>query len=224
MLVFAVVAADRRRKNVHGKALVGAIAALVTVAVFLVLTRTVFAGVTALAAIATLIPIAALISIAAVIAVATLTALALRAGFGLNLDTVFARRVDQLFVAVFIVVEILATLAALIFEACTIFAQDAEIVIGELQVIFALDAVAGELRVAGHALVLFEQLRRIAALPVILAVSTTSGLSPEVLSPLSPASAPAAALTIIDQILDFPNQKLPPFAWVAGLRTSGGGA
>ena len=80
--------------------------------------------------------------------------------------------------------------------------------VGELEIIFALDAVAGELRVARHALVLFEQLRRVAALPVVLAIA--SGLSPEVLAPLSPTAAPAAALSIIDQMPTSLTQKLSP--------------
>jgi hypothetical protein len=61
-----------------------------------------------------------------------------------------------------------------------------------------LDAVAGKLRVAREALVLLEQLRCVAALPIVLAVA--SGLSPEVLSPLPPTTAPATALSLIDQI------------------------
>jgi hypothetical protein len=66
----------------------------------------------------------------------------------------------------------------------------------ELKVIFGLDPVARELRVASKALVLLKQLGGIPALAVILPVS---GL-PEILAPLSPATAPAAALTIIDQM------------------------
>jgi hypothetical protein len=67
----------------------------------------------------------------------------------------------------------------------------------ELQVIFGLDTVAGELRVARHALVFLEQLGGIAALPVVLAVAR---LSAEALASLSPTAATAAALTIIDQM------------------------
>jgi len=66
----------------------------------------------------------------------------------------------------------------------------------ELKVIFGLNAVACELRVARHILVFLEQLRGIAALPIILPIS---GL-PHVLGSLSPATAPAAALTIVDQM------------------------
>ena len=67
----------------------------------------------------------------------------------------------------------------------------------ELEIIFGLDAVARELRVTRHALVFFEQLGGIAALAIVLPVAR---LSAEVLAPLSPAAAPAAALSIIDQM------------------------
>ena len=69
--------------------------------------------------------------------------------------------------------------------------------IRELEIIFGLDAVARELRIARHALVFFEQLGGVAALAIVLPVAR---LSAEVLAPLSPAAAPAAALSIIDQM------------------------
>jgi len=67
----------------------------------------------------------------------------------------------------------------------------------ELQIIFGLNPVAGQLRITRHALIFLEQLRGIAPLAVILAVAV--GPSADVLRPLSPATAPATALTIIDQ-------------------------
>ena len=69
--------------------------------------------------------------------------------------------------------------------------------IRELEIIFGLDAVARELGVARHALVFLEQLGGIAALAIVLAVSR---LSAEILTPLSPTTAPAAALSIVDQM------------------------
>ncbi len=69
--------------------------------------------------------------------------------------------------------------------------------VGELKIIFGLDPVACELRVACHALVFLEQLGGVAALAIVLPVSR---LSAEILAPLSPTTAPAAALTIIDQM------------------------
>ena len=53
----------------------------------------------------------------------------------------------------------------------------------ELEIIFGLDAVARELRVARHALVFFEQLGGIAALAIVLPVPR---LSAEVLAPCPP--------------------------------------
>jgi hypothetical protein len=54
------------------------------------------------------------------------------------------------------------------------------------------------LRVARHALVFLEQLRGITALAILLPVAW---LAAKVLAPLSTTTAPAAALSIIDQIL-----------------------
>jgi hypothetical protein len=70
--------------------------------------------------------------------------------------------------------------------------------VGKLEPVFGLDAVAGELRVARHALVLFEQLGGIAALAIVLAIAGLTAT--DVRAPLSSAAAPAAALTIIDQM------------------------
>ena len=105
---------------------------------------------------------------------------------------------DQLFLAL-IAFEFFVALAArvLLFEASAILAQDAEIMVRELEIIFGLDTIAGELRIARHALVLFEQLGGIAALAIILAVAR---LSTEVPASLPSTTAPAAALTIIDQM------------------------
>jgi len=87
---------------------------------------------------------------------------------------------------------------ALVFHARAVLAQDSEIVIRELQIIFRLDTVPGELSVARHALVFFEQLGGIAPLAIILPVARLSAT--EVLSPPLSAAAPAAALTIVDQM------------------------
>jgi hypothetical protein len=67
----------------------------------------------------------------------------------------------------------------------------------ELQIIFGLDAVAGELRVARHVLVFLKQLGRVAALAIVLPIAR---LTAEILAPLAPAAAAAATLTIVDQI------------------------
>ena len=98
-----------------------------------------------------------------------------------------------------IVFDVLASRAALLVEAGAALAEDTVIMVGELQIIFGLDAVAPELRVAGHALVLFQELRGIATLAIVLAVAVRP--STEVLRPLTPAAATAATLlSIIDQM------------------------
>src|SRR4029079_16079778 len=89
------------------------------------------------------------------------------------------------------------TARILVLEAGAVLAKDAEIMVRELEIIFGLDAVPRELRVARHALVFLEQLRGIAALPFILAIAR---LSAEILAPLPTTTAPAAALTIVDQM------------------------
>ena len=74
--------------------------------------------------------------------------------------------------------------------------------IGELQKIFGLHPVAGELGVTCHALIFFEQLRGVAALAIVLAITT--GLTTHSLGTLPAAAAPAATtLSIIDQMPTF---------------------
>jgi hypothetical protein len=79
----------------------------------------------------------------------------------------------------------------------------------ELQVIFGLDAVPGELRIPRHALVLFKKLRRISALAVVLTIAVRPSAT-DVLGPLPATAATAAALTIIDQMpTSLTKKKLP---------------
>ena len=69
-----------------------------------------------------------------------------------------------------------------------------------LQIIFGLDAVTPELRVARHALVFFEELRGVATLAIVLAVAVRPAA--QILGPLASAAATAATLlSIIDQML-----------------------
>ena len=71
--------------------------------------------------------------------------------------------------------------------------------IGELEIIFGLDAVAGELHVARQCLVLLEQLGGVAALAIVLAVAV--GTAGNTLGMLPTAAATAATLAIVDQEL-----------------------
>lgn len=105
----------------------------------------------------------------------------------------------QLFVALILVVVTGTALSLLLFKARAAILQDAEIMIGVLEVIFGLDAVAGELGIAREALVFLHELGGIAALAVILTVAT--GVARHSLRTLSAAATTTAALTIIDQLV-----------------------
>ncbi len=100
------------------------------------------------------------------------------------------------------IVAILVTLVAaraliLLLEARAAVFEHTEIMVGELEVIFGLHAIAGELHVARQRLVFFEQLGGVAALAIVLAVAVrTAG---NTLGTLSTTTATAAALTIVDQ-------------------------
>ena len=114
---------------------------------------------------------------------------------------------DKFAIAV-VLVAIIAVLTALILEAGTAFAKHSEIVVRILQIIFGLHAVSRELRIARHALVFFQELGGIAALAIILAVARLSAEVPT--APLSPAAAPAAALSIVDQMPTSLRSELSP--------------
>lgn len=96
---------------------------------------------------------------------------------------------------------LLLLLLLLILEAGATFLEDAKIMIGELKVIFGLDAVPGELGIPRHALVFFEKLGGVAALARVAGV--TAAVALHSLGPLPSATATAATLllTIVDQVL-----------------------
>ena len=108
-------------------------------------------------------------------------------------------RLLLILILVLVGVVIVALAAALLLEAGAVLVEDAEIMVGILQIIFGLDAVALHLRVAGQALVFLQELRGIAALPVVLAVAGTGIACWAARPPPPPPAAPAAALTIVDQ-------------------------
>jgi hypothetical protein len=117
---------------------------------------------------------------------------------------------NQLLVAVVLI--LITALTALLFEAGAAFAKNAVIMIRKLQIIFGLHAVAGELRIARHALVFLKQLRGIATLTIVLPI--TLGPAANVLRPLPPTTATAAPLAIIDQV-HFPSKKQKVAPWPA---------
>ena len=79
--------------------------------------------------------------------------------------------------------------------------------IGELEIIFGVDAIARALRVGGHVLVFLEQLAGIAARAIIDAAAVTllaalalaAATAAAIAVAATTATAPAAALTIVDQ-------------------------
>ena len=99
---------------------------------------------------------------------------------------------------VVVVIHVLIALRTLILEPRAAFAQHAKIMVRELKKIFGLDAVARELGIARHALVFFKQLRGVAALAIVLPV--TGLATAEVPASLPTTTAPAAALSVIDQM------------------------
>jgi hypothetical protein len=103
-------------------------------------------------------------------------------------------------VVVILVAVIVAALAALLIKPRAALAEDAIIMVGILEVIFGLHPVAGELRIARHALVFFQKLGGVAALAIVLAIAIRP--AGNVTRRLSSTTAAAVALlSIVDQIL-----------------------
>ena len=103
--------------------------------------------------------------------------------------------------------EIVAARSGLLFlETRPAFAQHAEIMIGELQIIFGVDPIALHLGVAGQRLVLLEQLGGIAARTIVDAVAailaTVRTVRPRRTALTATTAATATVLPIIDQLSD----------------------
>jgi hypothetical protein len=148
-----------------------------------------FAAAVIFAAIATLA--ARAITVEAIIAILTLWAI-LGGGILAGLGQLLLALVAVIFIIA------LAPRLVLVLEPRAAFAEQAEIMVRKLQIIFGLDTVSRKLGVARHALVFLKQLGGIAALTIVLAVAR---LSTEVPCPaLSTTAASAAALSIVDQM------------------------
>jgi hypothetical protein len=199
------VGTDRRRQDVEREAVVVAVGALsrpIHIFVAVVIPAAIVARM--LARLASFTRLAGTVSLTAVLPLGPLLALlALLALFAIG---GFAVGFDQI-VLTLVLVGPVAALAPLVLEARAAFAEHTEIMVCILQIIFGLDPVARELRVARQTLVFFEQLGGIPALPVVLAIARLSAATAaEVLAPLSTAAAPAATLlSIVDQ-MRFPNK------------------
>ncbi len=206
------VGADGRRKYVEREAVIAAVGALrtgipilvaaivATAIVARILARLAgFTWLTRIVAFATVLPLRPLLAFLTLVAVGR-----------------FAVGFDQI-VLTLVLIGPVAALAPLVLEPRPAFAEDAEIMVRILQIIFGLDAIARELRVARQALVLFKQLSGVAALTVVLTVARLSATTPADV-PLSTAAAPAATLSIVDQnCTSLTKQKSFPF----GLRQTG---
>ena len=165
--------------------------AIVTRALFARLT--VFTRLTILARAVVAIAVTALVAITARLALVAILAL----------GPLLARLIERFLVALAVEALVLAIILivlrrTLILEARPGLAQHAEIMIRELQIVFSLHTVPGELRIAGHVLVFFEKLRGITA-AALIAATTAATASPETSRLLTPTTATAAALAIVHQ-------------------------
>jgi hypothetical protein len=179
------VGGDRRRKHLERDALFGAVLVLLLLpglvggappsrlalarTIIAVLTLTIFAW-----AILTGTLLARLAR--AIAALVALTVVAVRAlaiiGFVAIVVAIVAVSAGLgRLVLILVLVGEVVTLAALLLEARAAFVQYAEIMIRELEIIFGLHAIAGELRVARHRLIFLVKLGGIAALTIVLAVA-----------------------------------------------------
>jgi hypothetical protein len=185
-----LVAADRRRQDIERDGLAAAVRLPFGLGRLTLRTIIMVVARRALVALVAARPVAAVVALTPVLPLGAVLAIVSRSFFA---------GLDQLFLALVLVdlVIALTALLILILKAGAALAQYPEIVIGELKIIFGLHTVARELGIARHALVLFKQLRGIAALAIVLPVPR---LSAEILAPLPTTAAPAAALSIVDQM------------------------
>ena len=102
-------------------------------------------------------------------------------------------------IVVIVVIDVLTPRAALFVEPRATFAEHTEIMVGELEIIFGLNAVTRKLGIARHALVFLEQLRRIATLPIVAGVAPAVARHSLGTLSTTAATATSAVLTIIDQ-------------------------
>ena len=73
-------------------------------------------------------------------------------------------------------VAVVRAVLALLVLARALVGDDAEVVVGELEVVFLGHAVAVQMRVVRHLAILLEQLRRIAARPAVDAILVAPAL------------------------------------------------
>ena len=101
--------------------------------------------------------------VAAIMAVALLARLAAIVVARLLVGADRVALVAEIVVEVEIVARAAIAALVLLLEATALIGQHAEIVIGELEIIFGVDAIARKLRVAGHVAIFLKQLGGVAA-------------------------------------------------------------
>ena len=144
----------------------------------------------------TLIAAIAVVAVGFAIAIIALAVVALLAGLLARTDRFALGTEIVVRVIVIAVVERVVRLLAarlVVLEPAALFAQHAEIMVRELQIIFDVDPVARLLRIAGQVLVLFVKLRRVAARAAVDAVAVVATLA----TALARIASAAIAATII---------------------------
>ena len=180
-------------------------AVLVAIAIIVAVVITIIAVAVALAlfaVVATIVPIV----VAPVIATLALAVALLGIGAAIFIVGIAVRTVEIVAVGFGIPGPLRLTLAldALrFFLTRAIVGEDTEIMVGELQIIFRVHPIAGQLRVARHVAVFFQQLGGVAARPTVDPVAIV--VSAPVLSAgpaiiiVVPATIAATGLTIVNQ-------------------------
>ncbi len=151
---------------------IGAVARI-TVAVLAITAFTITALTTNGVAIARF-PIAVTIAITVAVAIAAIAAIITAIGL-IRIDPVIGHAVAiAVEILIIAIVELVVRVAAWLafFKAGAGFGEHAEIMIGKLQIIFGVDAVALHLGIARQRLVFFKQLRRITARAIVDAIAT----------------------------------------------------
>jgi hypothetical protein len=118
---------------------------------------------------------------------------------------IVARIIRRIEIIAFIIEIVVRTAEALLLLLLpgAVVGKDAEIMIGELQIIFRVHPVAGHLGVAGHILVFFKKLGRVAACTVVNPVTAvaTAPVTTVGATVVVPAAITATGLPVVDQDL-----------------------
>ncbi|KQM88937.1 hypothetical protein ASE70_16855 [Sphingomonas sp. Leaf22] len=146
-----------------------------------------------------IVPGVAIVALGAGLAVVTIATIFTRAIVALVATIVAGLVLVEIEILVIGTVEIVAGATLFLDTRATGF-EHAEIMVGELEVIFGVHPIAGALGVGGEVLVLFQQLRRIATRAIVDAIAVVARIAAAGSRlTLSTATATAAGLTIVHQ-------------------------